>query len=390
MTPVQHSDEDQPDPQRRTTVNSQLAELSERHRNLEQLTFHRLEEQQASIDQLVKQQDDILRLLEKMDNRAEERDRKSSDLPEPMPESSGLGRLSPKMDSTPRHGAPKRQLQMLDFHPEEHPSRFRLWISRLLQFQQHYKMPNSEAIAELQWYGGDILDERLRLVLTARPAATLSDVCQQLIQAALPAGAAQIARRAFHNCRQLENESASSFIRRFQTATAEFRRFDNPSEQDLYNAFLSQLNTQYFGELRTDIAESGYLQKIEQPATRLLAVFGAVRQIEASKGITKETVEELSVNKQAPSTDPAARRKALVTNIGNQHTATSPVCRTCQRAARDPSHDYKKCHHALQRIRCSNCKNRGHFGNNCPEKQTTQRLPINAATIQLAGEAARP
>ena len=75
----------------------------------------------------------------------------------------------------------------------------------------------------------------------------------------MPVGAGKMARRAFHSCRQMDRGGGSSFIRRVQVALTEYRRFDTPNEQRLYDDFLSQLNAKYFGELQTDTAESGPL-----------------------------------------------------------------------------------------------------------------------------------
>ena len=60
------------------------------------------------------------------------------------------------------------------FHPEEDPTRFRQWIKRVLQFQDYYQLSDDEAIAELQWHSGDILEERLHLILTAHQNGNLA------------------------------------------------------------------------------------------------------------------------------------------------------------------------------------------------------------------------
>jgi hypothetical protein len=243
----------------------------------------------------------------------------------------------------------KRQLKNLDFYPEDEPSRFRQWINRIIQFQQHYRLTDADAVAELQWYGGDILEERLRLIIATHPNATLAAICKDLIQSTLPAGSAQMARRAFNGCRQMDRESGSSFIRRFQSAMAEYRRFASPSEQDLYEDFLSQLNQKYFGELRTGTAESGYLQRIPQPAARLLPAFAAVRQIEASKGKNDRTFDELLK-------DPANKLHINHINSNSASGTLEIVCRTCQRAAKPSNHDYKQCDLATQNAYCRKCR----------------------------------
>jgi hypothetical protein len=147
----------------------------------------------------------------------------------------------------------------LDFYPEDEPVKFHEWMDRLSHFKRHYRLSDQEAIDELQWYGGPLIEERLRLIQHAEPGARFERQCQLLVQAALPASAAQQARREFHGCRQLDRERGSTFVRRFELAAKRFRRFATPSDQDVYDSLLSQLNEKYIAELRTDTAERGHL-----------------------------------------------------------------------------------------------------------------------------------
>jgi hypothetical protein len=276
-----------------------------------------------------------------------------------------------------RSAKPQRRLEILTFHPEEHPSRFREWVSRITQFQQYYQLSNAEAIAELQWYGGEKLESRLSLILAALPSATLPEICNELVRSIMPAGAAQMARRSFNCCRQLEHESGSSFIRRFQAALTEYRRFDNPREQRLYDDFLSQLNSTYFGELRTDTAETGPLERIINPASRLLAAFAAVRQIEETKCKGGKTYDELR-----------AKTKPVGSPIANVNISATPelVCRTCEREQRDYTHNYKECPFAKQHAFCKVCRVSGHWVSKTCRTPKTVAVTTNSSVDEQPAE----
>ena len=151
----------------------------------------------------------------------------------------------------------------------------------MTQFQQRYQVSDTDVIAELRWYGKEELDGRLDLILAARPTATLGEICDEFVRSVMPAGAAQMARRAFQAVARWIGKSGSSFIRRFQTALTEYRRFDTPNEQRLYDDFLSQLNPKYFGELRTDISDNGSLGLVLNLASRL---FGGLRRRPSDRG----------------------------------------------------------------------------------------------------------
>ena len=348
---VQHSDGDDGHDQeaalRERTRRETMAIIEKRQGDQERLNKKRYDELQKNQEELMSMISDLKLLI------TQPRPPKP-DAAAAQDENRTAKTMPPRASSTPA----RRKLETLSFRPEENPTRFRQWIERVVQYQEFYQLPDDDAIAELQWYGGHYLDERLRLKVTTHPTATLQTICHQLVQACLPAGAAQIARRSFTGCRQLDRESGPSFISRFEASAAEFRRLENTTDQDLYNAFISQLNQKYFGELRTDIADSGYLQSIATLATRLLAVFAAVRQISASKGDSEKSFEELTAanNSKRPNHVP----------INSVNALSDSTWRTCDRAQRPANHDFRKCEHAQKNSYCKKCRVRGHFFKDCP------------------------
>jgi hypothetical protein len=265
-----------------------------------------------------------------------------------------------------RPATPSRLLEKLGFFPEDEPVRFQEWVDRILQFRTHYGLSDVEAISELEWYGGTKLEERLRLIRSAEPQTNFEHLCELLVKAAMPASAAQSARRTFHSCRQLDGESGSTFVRRFEDAVRSYRRFATPSDEDLYQCLLSQLNTMYVAEMRTDTAERGHLTQIEHPAARILAAYACVRQIDDAKGSSDKSYEEL--------TSKTTKRVHTV-------TASGPLeCRTCQRDGLPSNHDYRTCEIAKLNAYCHTCRMKGHFrSRSCPktEPKTEPSVTVN-------------
>jgi len=380
--PLQHSDNEDhnPRPRRSTTADDTTASLSLRQQELERESDRRHADFKNTIDELRAAQTELTHLVKQLAKRLESgasyaEDPKRTNPVLPKREVTAEPTSLPPIDSQlpqdrKMFAGTRRRLEKLTYYPESKPAEFVSWVDDLRQFRDYYQLSDKQAISELQWYGGFRIKERVGLIQRAENDIPFDHLCDQLIQAALPAGAAQDARRQFRSCRQLERESGTSFLRRFDEALREYRRFAAVADEDVYQDLLSQLNHKYVAELRTDTDERGPLTMIELPAARLLATHAAIRKIESAKGMSEKSMQELTSGRPNRSDIPATSRS--INNVSSWAQSDSNAeCRSCNKANRPSNHDYRSCVHALQRAYCRACKEKGHFRTQtCPDKAT--------------------
>ena len=81
---------------------------------------------------------------------------------------------------------PRRKLDYLDVHPNEQPNKFRDWVQAVQSYQKHYGLSDEDAIAELEWYGRQLIRHRVGVIRKADPSSDFQAICQSLIDSASP------------------------------------------------------------------------------------------------------------------------------------------------------------------------------------------------------------
>ncbi|KMS64704.1 hypothetical protein BVRB_017540, partial [Beta vulgaris subsp. vulgaris] len=179
------------------------------------------------------------------------------------------------------------------------------------------------AIAELEWYGRQLIRHRIGAIRQAHPSAGFDEICNQRVVSASPAGLIRARYRDLHRCQQLETESGSSFVKRFEKAVMLYQEYAITDPDQLYETFIAALNKKYLAELRSDISLQGCLTVIHDASARLLEAYATISQIHVEKGQAERSYEAITKARTSPV-------NAVSTAASTTNTADSWKCKTCK------------------------------------------------------------
>lgn len=302
---------------------------------------------------------------------------------------------------------PKRYLKEWSHedHPDEKPVEFQKWTQNVLKHGAYYHMSEEELLEEMRYHASALVEHRIDTILHAWPNISVPDLCSRLVTRSLPEDVNDDLYRDYIETAQQEDESGTSFVRRFENAVAALARQGehvDPSRQ--FRDFRVKLNKTYRARMREQFSPHGSLSRIADPTERLLAAISQVRVVSKDQPRDKSYHE---VSSQRSDTAYTPQVNAVSTQsrnhfvpeaqVGGQPEVPSQIsppptkvelcCRTCKSANNPCDHDWKKCCAALSRCFCRRCGTTGHpthLHSNfvSPTAEDNQALqPTNADTV---------